>query len=61
MSGPRNVLLHSYFEAGMETIWTIIERDLPVLEAAVNSLLHELPPKASTSILIGPRKPTTGA
>ncbi|MCZ2149203.1 MAG: DUF86 domain-containing protein [Bryobacterales bacterium] len=46
ISGPRNVLVHSYFEVDMETIWTIIQRDLPVLENPARQLLVESPPAA---------------
>jgi len=43
ISGLRNVLVHGYFEVDLETIWTIIQRDLPVLEGAVKGLLGEPP------------------
>ncbi len=41
ISGLRNVLVHSYFEVDLETIWTIIQRDLPVLENAAQQLAEE--------------------
>ena len=44
ISGLRNVLVHGYFEVDLGTIWTIIQRDLPVLEGAVRRLLELLPP-----------------
>ena len=40
----RNVLVHSYFEVDLETIWTIVQRDLPSLENAVKRLLDESHP-----------------
>jgi hypothetical protein len=43
ISGLRNVLVHGYFELDLETIWTIIQRDLPVLDSAVRRLLEEPP------------------
>ena len=43
ISGLRNVLVHGYFEVDLEAIWTIIQRDLPVLEGAVRRLLEEPP------------------
>jgi uncharacterized protein with HEPN domain len=43
ISGLRNVLVHAYFEVDLETVWTIIQRDLPVLEAAVKRLFEESP------------------
>jgi len=41
ISGLRNVLVHDYFDVDLETIWTIIQRDLPVLEIAVRRLIEE--------------------
>jgi uncharacterized protein with HEPN domain len=41
ISGLRNVLVHDYFEIDLETIWTAIQRDLPILERAVRRLLEE--------------------
>jgi uncharacterized protein with HEPN domain len=43
ISHLRNVLVHSYFEVGMEAIWIIVRHDLPVLEEAVRRLLEESP------------------
>ena len=43
ISGLRNVLVHDYFAVDWETIWTIIQRDLPVLERAVRGLREEAP------------------
>lgn len=37
----RNVLVHDYFEIDLESIWTVIRRDLPTLERAVRRLLEE--------------------
>lgn len=44
ISGLRNVLMHSYFEVDLETIWTIVQRDLPDLQNAVKRLLEESGP-----------------
>jgi uncharacterized protein with HEPN domain len=41
ISGFRNVLVHDYFATDLETIWTIVQRDLPLLQGAVNSLMGE--------------------
>jgi len=41
ISGLRNVLVHDYFATDLETIWTIVQRDLPLLERAVSRLLGE--------------------
>jgi uncharacterized protein with HEPN domain len=42
ISGLRNVLVHDYFAVDWDTIWTIIQRDLPVLERAIRALLEEV-------------------
>ena len=39
ISGFRNVLVHDYLSLDFETIWRIVERDLPPLESAVQDLL----------------------
>ncbi|MCC6363748.1 MAG: DUF86 domain-containing protein [Bryobacterales bacterium] len=44
ISGLRNVLVHSYFEVDLEAIWTIIQRDLSILETAARQLLVESSP-----------------
>lgn len=41
IAGLRNVLVHDYLSVDFETIWAIVERDLPGLEAAVNHLLSQ--------------------
>ena len=43
--GLRNVLMPSYFQVDLETIWTIIQRDLSVLETAARQLLEESSPR----------------
>ena len=37
----RNVLAHQYFDVNLETVWEVIERDLPILEKEIKNL-HEL-------------------
>ena len=41
ISGLRNVLVHSYFEVDLRTVWTIVQRDLPILEQAVKGMLND--------------------
>ena len=48
ISGLSNVLVHDYFEVDLETIRTIIQRDLPVLESAVRRPLED--PRAPSSM-----------
>lgn len=43
IAGFRNVLVHDYLGTNLERVWIILERDLPVLKAAVEALLHEQP------------------
>lgn len=40
--GMRNVLVHGYFDIDTEIVWTVVERDLPVLKPAVEQLLQKL-------------------
>ena len=44
IAGLRNILVHDYLSVDFETIWGIVERDLPGLEAAVKHLLSEAEP-----------------
>jgi len=38
----RNVLVHDYFEVDFETVWLVVERDLPTLEKTMRAILAEL-------------------
>jgi uncharacterized protein with HEPN domain len=40
--GMRNVLVHGYFEVDTEIVWAVVEKELPVLKAAVEALLDVL-------------------
>jgi hypothetical protein len=42
--GAQPKLVHDYLSVDFETIWGIVERDLPGLEAAVKHLLSEAEP-----------------
>ncbi len=46
IAGLRNALVHDYLSVDFETIWAIVERDMPGLETAVRDLLgqSESPP-----------------
>ena len=41
ISGFRNVLVHGYLGVDLERVWIIVERDLPSLKRAINSMLKE--------------------
>jgi uncharacterized protein with HEPN domain len=42
--GFRNVVVHNYISVKLEEVWNIIERDLPVLKNAVETILQSLEP-----------------
>ena len=39
--GMRNILVHDYFHIDIEAVWSVVEKDLPVLYNHVKHLLHE--------------------
>ena len=40
IAGFRNVLVHDYFEIDLEVVWSVVDRDLPKLAAAVDRMVH---------------------
>ena len=38
----RNILVHDYFGIDLEEVWSVVERDLPGLKAALRELLESL-------------------
>src|SRR5689334_18487781 len=39
----RNIVLHQYFALDLDLVWTIVEREITPLAAALNRVLNELP------------------
>lgn len=39
----RNRLIHGYFDIDLDLLWDTIERDLPVLETQIRTILQTLP------------------
>ncbi len=42
IAGFRNVLVHGYLGINLERVWEIVERDLPPLRAAVETMREEI-------------------
>lgn len=42
IAGMRNVLVHDYSEVDFDTVWLIVTRDLPPLDAAMRAILAAL-------------------
>ncbi len=38
IAGFRNVLVHAYLGIDLDTVWSVVDRDLPVLAAAVRRM-----------------------
>jgi uncharacterized protein with HEPN domain len=39
----RNRLIHGYFDIDLDLLWDTVERDLPMLEAQIRTILQTLP------------------
>ena len=48
ISAFRNILVHNYLGIDLELIWTIVERDLPALKEAIDSIIGNLLETEST-------------
>lgn len=43
IAGMRNILVHHYFGIDVAVVWSVVERDLPVLKQQVAAMLGEQP------------------
>lgn len=39
ISGMRNRLIHAYFDVDLDTVWSTVSRDLPILKAELEKIL----------------------
>jgi uncharacterized protein with HEPN domain len=39
ISGMRNRLIHAYFDVDLDTVWSTVSKDLPVLKAELEKIL----------------------
>lgn len=39
IAGMRDKMIHEYFGVNLEIVWAVIERDLPILQGALDELL----------------------
>ena len=39
ITGMRNRLIHAYFDVDLDTVWSTVTRDLPVLKAELEKIL----------------------
>jgi uncharacterized protein with HEPN domain len=42
MVGFRNVIVHDYLSIDLDTVWNVVERDLPALRRNVEAILEKL-------------------
>ncbi len=42
--GMRHILVHQYFEVDLDEVWNVVERDIPRLKTAIESMLQTLKP-----------------
>jgi uncharacterized protein with HEPN domain len=47
MIGMRNILVHHYFGIDKDAVWSVVEKDIPVLKFNIEMILRELPEDSS--------------
>ena len=45
IAAMRNILVHAYFRIDLEEVWSVVSRDLPVLQPQIKAILDELHPE----------------
>ena len=50
IEGLRHILVHDYFEVNLETIWHIVQQNIPVLKPQMEQLYNELKTNKETRI-----------
>lgn len=55
--GMRHRLIHGYLKVNLDTVWEVIERDLPALAPRLDALLRETSPLVVQRRVIKPRPP----
>ena len=43
IAGMRDKMIHEYFGVNLQLVWEVVERDLPQLRVALESVLRQLP------------------
>ncbi len=41
VAGLRDVLIHGYFGVKLETVWDVVDRELPAFRAAIEQMLGD--------------------
>ncbi len=42
IAGMRDKMIHEYFGVNLQLVWQVVERELPQLKAATESIVHDL-------------------
>lgn len=42
IAAMRNILVHGYFQIDLDEVWSVVEKDVPVLKPKIEAILDEL-------------------